>query len=544
MTEVLLPKFRDLGGAARGLERLVLVAVTVAARSGPWGSSTTCRWPSSTSSISACSSGGSGRGVPRRAGRSGRPARPRALVRLVAAAAGLGVGCTSPSLSVDRVLARHPLLGAARAGRGRPRAGPRGGAPGRGLDPHGDRPRLHRVRKVRLALPRDPLRKGSRWSRIAVYLYLDSGGTFGLPLGVTASIVSRTSASARPSTPCAATPSSPGRDGGDGPVSRRVGEDGRRLLEPLWHRVGQRGGQRRRRRRGHHPDDEALGVSAAPRRRHRGGVVERRSDHAPVMGSAAFLIAEYLSIPYGQVALAAPVPAVLYYLALFVQVDLESAKLGSPVSLGQIPALGEVCAGMGVRRPPRRPPLHADGGGWEAGKAGMLAVGVTFSWAASSGDAAELASGAGHGAGHGADDAGPHRNHHAGRHRHRRVPALGLTSKLPMVLTSPRAATSPAPRPLRDGLHPPRPVAAHHGGVHHPRGARRAGPGPARHRPLAAHLFLFYFGMLSLITPPDCLATYAAAAIAKADSGRRAGRGCGSESWPTSFRSSSCSIRR
>src|SRR5256886_2070443 len=35
--------------------------------------------------------------------------------------------------------------------------------------------------------------------------------------------------------------------------------------------------------------------------------------------------------------------------------------------------------------------------------------------------------------------------------------------------------------------------------------------------PLAAHLFLFYFGMLSLITPHDCLATYAAAAIAKAD---------------------------
>jgi TRAP-type uncharacterized transport system fused permease subunit len=35
--------------------------------------------------------------------------------------------------------------------------------------------------------------------------------------------------------------------------------------------------------------------------------------------------------------------------------------------------------------------------------------------------------------------------------------------------------------------------------------------------PLAAHLFLFYFGMLSLITPPDCLATYTAAAIARAD---------------------------
>ena len=35
--------------------------------------------------------------------------------------------------------------------------------------------------------------------------------------------------------------------------------------------------------------------------------------------------------------------------------------------------------------------------------------------------------------------------------------------------------------------------------------------------PIAAHLFLFYFGMLSLITPPDCVATYAAAAIARAD---------------------------
>ena len=35
--------------------------------------------------------------------------------------------------------------------------------------------------------------------------------------------------------------------------------------------------------------------------------------------------------------------------------------------------------------------------------------------------------------------------------------------------------------------------------------------------PLAAHLFLFYFGMLSLITPPDCIATYVAASIARAN---------------------------
>jgi TRAP-type uncharacterized transport system fused permease subunit len=35
--------------------------------------------------------------------------------------------------------------------------------------------------------------------------------------------------------------------------------------------------------------------------------------------------------------------------------------------------------------------------------------------------------------------------------------------------------------------------------------------------PLGAHLFLFYFGMLSMITPPVCLATYAAASIGGSD---------------------------
>ena len=35
--------------------------------------------------------------------------------------------------------------------------------------------------------------------------------------------------------------------------------------------------------------------------------------------------------------------------------------------------------------------------------------------------------------------------------------------------------------------------------------------------PLAAHLFIFYFGMMSMVTPPVALAAYAGAAIAKAD---------------------------
>ena len=48
----------------------------------------------------------------------------------------------------------------------------------------------------------------------------------------------------------------------------------------------------------------------------------------PVMGAAAFVMAEFLGMPYAEVALAAFVPALLYYLALFVQVDLEAGKTG------------------------------------------------------------------------------------------------------------------------------------------------------------------------------------------------------------------------
>jgi TRAP transporter 4TM/12TM fusion protein len=46
----------------------------------------------------------------------------------------------------------------------------------------------------------------------------------------------------------------------------------------------------------------------------------------PVMGAAAFLMAEFLEIPYAEVVIAAIIPAVLYYFAIFVQVDLVAAR--------------------------------------------------------------------------------------------------------------------------------------------------------------------------------------------------------------------------
>ncbi|NIR12612.1 MAG: TRAP transporter fused permease subunit, partial [Desulfobacterales bacterium] len=48
----------------------------------------------------------------------------------------------------------------------------------------------------------------------------------------------------------------------------------------------------------------------------------------PIMGAAAFVMAGILNISYAQVALAAAVPSILYYLGLFVQVDGFAAKQG------------------------------------------------------------------------------------------------------------------------------------------------------------------------------------------------------------------------
>src|SRR5438477_209987 len=45
----------------------------------------------------------------------------------------------------------------------------------------------------------------------------------------------------------------------------------------------------------------------------------------PVMGIAAFIMAEFLQVPFYEVALAAIIPALLFYVALFIQVDLEAA---------------------------------------------------------------------------------------------------------------------------------------------------------------------------------------------------------------------------
>ena len=60
----------------------------------------------------------------------------------------------------------------------------------------------------------------------------------------------------------------------------------------------------------------------------------------PIMGAAAFLMADYVQIPYGEIALKAILPAVLYFAGIFIAVHLEAKKSGlRGLSKEEIPAL-------------------------------------------------------------------------------------------------------------------------------------------------------------------------------------------------------------
>lgn len=48
----------------------------------------------------------------------------------------------------------------------------------------------------------------------------------------------------------------------------------------------------------------------------------------PIMGASAFIIASYLGVPYIEIAYAAIIPALLFYISLFMQVDLRAKRTG------------------------------------------------------------------------------------------------------------------------------------------------------------------------------------------------------------------------
>jgi len=60
----------------------------------------------------------------------------------------------------------------------------------------------------------------------------------------------------------------------------------------------------------------------------------------PVLGAGAFLMAEITGIPYGQIAIAAVIPALLFYIACWIHVDLHAIRLGlKGISRSELPPL-------------------------------------------------------------------------------------------------------------------------------------------------------------------------------------------------------------
>lgn len=65
----------------------------------------------------------------------------------------------------------------------------------------------------------------------------------------------------------------------------------------------------------------------------------------PVMGAAAFVMANFLQLPYAAIAVAAIVPAFLYFFGLFVQIDARAAREGlKGLDLAELPSLRQTMA--------------------------------------------------------------------------------------------------------------------------------------------------------------------------------------------------------
>ena len=241
----------------------------------------------------------------------------------------------------------------------------------------------------------------------------------------------------------------------------------------------------------------------------------------PVMGAAAFLMAEFLNIPYGQIALAAAIPAALYYLALFTQIDLESAKrglLGLPAE--QIPKFRNVIRLGWVFLIPLTILIYTLMiENWEAGKSGMFAVIAVFIVGAiqketrpsfkkivnafeETGkillDIAVITALAGIVIG------ALHLSGFTFKISLLLVTLSGNNVFLLLLITAFGCLFLGLPLPTTVVYITLAVLAA-------PALVQLGIP------PLAAHLFLFYFGMVSLITPPDCLPVYIAASIARAN---------------------------
>lgn len=242
----------------------------------------------------------------------------------------------------------------------------------------------------------------------------------------------------------------------------------------------------------------------------------------PVMGAAAFVMAEFLGISYPDVVVAAVVPALLYYLGLYVQIDLQAARQGlKGLAREQIPSFKRTLfQGWVYIIPLAVLVLTLFVLFMEPGAAALYSTGATvvvtlakkktragWSWSKVKGilqqtsrtlfELTAICAAAGFVVG--------------------LVGYTGLGLSLSRVLTEAAGGslivlallTAMTSTILGMGM----PTTAAYILL-----AILAAPALTKLgiEPILAHLFIFYFGTLSMLTPPVCLAAYTAGSIAKA----------------------------
>jgi len=240
----------------------------------------------------------------------------------------------------------------------------------------------------------------------------------------------------------------------------------------------------------------------------------------PIMGAAAFIMAEFLSVPYIDIAKAAAIPACLYFFGVFMEVHFEAKRCNlRGLSRDELPRFGNVlrerghlfvplfaiiiflsvgftplyaalmglvtCIIAGALKKTTRMSLRQIADGFELGARNAIGVGLACASAGIIIGAITL-TGLGLKMGNGLVEL-------AGGNLPLTliltmitsiILGMGVPTTANYIITS----TIAAPALIQLGVHP-----------------------------LAAHLFVFYFGIVADITPPVALAAYAGSGIAKSN---------------------------
>ena len=248
----------------------------------------------------------------------------------------------------------------------------------------------------------------------------------------------------------------------------------------------------------------------------------------PIMGASAFLMAELLEVPYADVALAALGPGLLFYAALLFAVDFEARRRAPEDDAAQLRARAAARTAEGENAAPWRHLLAVAALIWllfvegrSPQQAGLLATAVLIALHVGLPGPGALA-----------------RLRESGR---RLLDAMeqvadivvlaaaagliigvlnltGISFAITLQMLAAAGGSMALLLAMTAGLclllglgMPTVGVYILLAALAAPAMAQMGAP------PMAAHMFVFYFGMLSMITPPVAIASFAAAAVAKAD---------------------------